>query len=188
MCRVRRRRRRVQHRLCKGACEPRVLPAGNCPRHSSPGWRGGAGTAWNTFHTPLAGWRWRRSTPAEHTLQHALANRFSLDGRPRVGRGKVPAGRCVRPGSLAASRPRWVGTLAPIGLHKRDLDPQAETYRGLLATSKGAFRPAPVARRRPRGATGRRVGELRFVSAFSDVRKSSTKFPPCASERTCRPT
>ena len=84
----------MQHRLCEGAYEPRAQPAGSCPRHSSPGWRGGAGAAWNTFHAPLAGWRWRRSTPAEHTLRRALANRFTMDGRPRVGRGKVPAKRC----------------------------------------------------------------------------------------------
>ena len=130
----------MQHRLCKGACEPRVLPAGNCPRHSSPGWREGADTAWNTFNAPLAGWRSRRSTPAEHTLQRALANRFSLGGRPRVGRGKVHAGRCVRPGPLAASRPGWTGTLAPVRLHKRDVDPQ-EVSRERLKMNK----PASVA-------------------------------------------
>ena len=76
-------------------------------------------------HLPAGagGARRRQNTPCD-----ARSRTASRAGRPRVGRGKVPAKRCVRPGSLAASRRRWVGILADI-VDKRDVDPQAACCR-----------------------------------------------------------
>ena len=117
-CRLRGSRRRVQHRLCEGAREPRRLLAGYCPRLGSPRWRGGAAAAWSAANALPVGAAPSGGRAPIHTLQRARPRGSACVGAPAwVGSRSLPSGAPVRAVWRPPGRARWEVDL-PLGCPK----------------------------------------------------------------------